>query len=196
MIQKDPAARIPCLSREERSEAAQHVIDIFSLSSNLDVDDNHVLNTFAHHPALAEPFLNYNYYLLRSSTLPARLRQIAIMRVAWLRKSRYVWSSHLRTSLRAGLEAQDFEPIKDGPHAAYWNDQEKAVLHATDELVTTSNIENDSWQALSETLDRQQLLDFLFTVGTYLQISLVTNAIRIEREDDLLQLAERFGAPE
>lgn len=196
MIQKDPAARIPCLSREERSEAAQNVIDIFSLSSNLDVDDNHVLNTFAHHPALAEPFLNYNYYLLRSSTLPARLRQIAIMRVAWLRKSRYVWSSHLRTSLRAGLEAQDFEPIKEGPDAAYWNDQEKFVLYATDELVTTSNIENHSWQALSEMLDRQQLLDFLFTVGTYLQISLVTNAIRIEREDDLLQLAERFGAPE
>lgn len=194
-MKRDPAARIPRLGRENRTKAQQKVIDVFSLPGQLDVDDNHVLNTFARHPDLAEPFLIFNRHLLKSSTMPVRLRQIAIMRVAWIRKSRYVWASHLRTSLRAGLVAEDFEPIAMGGSALHWNSEEQSVLRATDQLVETSDLDDDTWQALASFLDHQQLLDFLFTVGNYLQLSLVCNAIRIEREKELQDLADRLGSP-
>jgi 4-carboxymuconolactone decarboxylase len=194
-MNKEPTPRIPRLGKENRTAAQQKVIDVFSLPGQLNVDDNHVLNTLARHPDLAHPFLTFNRHLLKSSTLPVRLRQIAIMRVAWIRKSRYVWASHLRTSLRAGLLEGDFEPIAIGETAMHWNSEEKSVLRATDQLVECSDLDDESWQALSRFLDTQQLLDFLFTVGNYIQLSLVCNAIRIEREEELQQLADRLGSP-
>ena len=39
------------------------------------------------------------------------------------------------------------------------------------------------------------LMDFLFTVGAYALLGMVCNALRIEREDALLELAEKYGAP-
>ena len=195
MTENDPPQRIPRISAEERTEPVWELIEMFSGPGRLNVDENHVLNTFGQHPALARPFLTFNRYLLMSSTLPVRLRQIAILRVGWIRKARYMWSSHLRTSLRNGLSGEDFEPVKAGPDSPYWNEQERAVLTATDQLVEVGDIDDDSWDALSAFLDRHQLMDLLFTVGTYVQVGMVLNAIRVEREPELLRLAEQYGAP-
>jgi len=195
MKEGDPSPRIPRITGDERTEAVWELIDMFSGPGRLNVDENHVLNTLGQHPELAKPFLTFNRYLLVSSTLPVRLRQIAILRVSWIRKARYMWSSHLRTSLRNGLHAEDFEPVKDGPDSLYWNEQERAVLAATDQLVATSDLDDDNWKRLSAFLDRRQIMDFLFTVGTYVELAMVLNAIRIDREPELLRLAEQYGAP-
>lgn len=170
-------------------------MDALSFPGQLNIDNNPVLNTFARHPQLTQPFLVFNRHLLTSSTLPVRLRQIAILRIAWLKQGRYVWSSHLRTSLRAGLSSEDFEPVKIGESSQHWNDQEKIVLRATNQLAENADIDDVTWQALSAFFSEQQLMDFLFTVGTYLQLAMICNAMRIEREDELLQLAEQYGAP-
>jgi len=195
MKEGDPPPRIPRITGDERTEAVWELIEMFSGPDRLNVDENHVLNTLGQHPELAKPFLTFNRYLLMSSTLPVRLRQIAILRVSWIRKARYMWSSHLRTSLRNGLKGEDFEPVKAGPDSLYWNEQERAVLAAADQLVATSDLDDDSWNALSAFLDRRQIMDFLFTVSTYVQLAMVLNAIRVEREPELLLLAEQYGAP-
>lgn len=195
-LRKDPPARIPRIAPEQKTEQMQDIIRLFAGPGRLNVDDNHVLNTFVHHPPLAEHFLRFNRYLLMDSTLPVRLRQIAIMRVAWLRRARYVWSSHLRTSLRNGLAGEDFEPVKVGSGSDYWTAEERIVLEATEQLTEAGTLDDAHWQALSQILDRQQIMDFLFTVGTYVLLGQVVNAIGIEREDALLELAQEYGCPE
>lgn len=195
MIERDPPARVPRIAPDERTEAVWELIRMFSGPGRLNVDENHGLNTLGQHPDLAQAFLTFNRHLLMSSTLPVRLRQIAILRVAWTRKGRYVWSSHLRTSLRNGFSGDEFEPVKLGAAAPYWNDEERAVLAATDELLASSDLGEESWNSLCAFLDRRQVMDFLFTVGAYLLLSIAFNAIRIEREVELLELAARYGVP-
>jgi len=171
------------------------IIALFAGPGRINVDENHVLNTLVHNPELARHFLLFNRYLLMSSTLPVRLRQIAIMRVAWVRKARYVWSSHLRTSLRNGLSGEEFEPVKEGETSAYWNAEERIILRATDQAMENSDLDDATWHALSGFLDQQQIMDFLFTVGAYALLGMACNALRIEREEALLELAEKYGAP-
>lgn len=187
--------RIPRITNVDRTEAVRELTDMFSGPGRLNVDENHVLNTLGQHPDLAKPFLTFNRYLLMSSTLPVRLRQIAIMRVCWIRKARYMWASHLRTSLRNGLSGEEFEPVKVGQNSPYWNEQERAILQATDQLIETSDLDDITWNSLTDILDRHQIMDFLFTVGTYVQLAMVLNAIRVEREPELIELAERYGNP-
>jgi 4-carboxymuconolactone decarboxylase len=187
--------RIPRITPEEWTDGVKAMFDVLTGPNFAKNDDNHVLNTFAHYPELTQPFLIFNRHILSTTSLPVRLRQIAILRVAWLRKSRYMWSSHLRTSLRRGFVGEDFEPIKVGADSPYWNEEESLVLRCTDELVTTSDLCDDSWNDLSEYFNRKQMLDFLFTVGCYMLMAIVLNATRIDREQDLKDLADVYGAP-
>lgn len=188
--------RVPRLSPEEWTDGVKAMFEVLTGPSFAKNDDNHVLNTFAQYPELTRPFLLFNRHLLADSTLPVRLRQIAILRVGWLRKSRYMWSSHLRTSLRRGFSGEEFEPVKRGAASPYWNELERLVLLATDQLVASSDLDDELWSALSEHFDRKQLLDFLFTVGCYMLMAIVLNATRIDREEELLALAAKYGAPD
>lgn len=196
MANKDPAARIPPVSSDERTEAVWELIELFSGPGRLNVDENPVLNTLGQHPDLAKTFLTFNRYLLLSSTLPVRLRQIAILRVCWVKKARYMWSSHLRTSLRNGFDGEEFEPVKVGQGSPYWNKQERIVISVADKLMANADLDDDSWESLADFLDRRQIMDLLFTIGTYVQLSMVLNAIRVEREQELLELAKRYGSPD
>lgn len=195
MIIKDPAARIGRVQPEQKTDEMRDIISLFAGPGRINVDENYVLNTLVHHPDLARHFLLFNRYLLMSSTLPVRLRQIAIMRVAWIKNARYVWSSHLRTSLRNGLSGEEFEPMKEGENSPYWNEQERLIVRATDQAVKNSDLDDATWRALSTFLDQRQVMDFLFTVGAYALLGMVCNSLRIEREDALLELAEKYGAP-
>jgi alkylhydroperoxidase family enzyme len=195
MIIKDPAARIGRVQPEQKTDEMRDIISLFAGPGRINVDENYVLNTLVHHPDLARHFLLFNRYLLMSSTLPVRLRQIAIMRVAWIKNARYVWSSHLRTSLRNGLSGEEFEPVKEGENSPYWNEQERLIVRATDQAVKNSDLDDATWRALSTFLDQRQVMDFLFTVGAYALLGMVCNSLRIEREDALLELAEKYGAP-
>jgi 4-carboxymuconolactone decarboxylase len=195
MTKRDQVARIPRIKAEDRTDEMREIINLFAGPGRINVDENYVLNTFAHHPELARHFLTFNRYLLMSSTLPVRLRQIAIMRVAWLKKAKYVWSSHLRTSLRNGFTGEEFEPVKIGERSQYWNDEERIILRATDQAMENSDVDDATWQALTTVLDQRQAMDFLFTVGAYALLGMVCNSLRIEREDALLELAEKYGAP-
>jgi alkylhydroperoxidase family enzyme len=195
MKKPDPEARISRIPAAQRTDEMRDIISLFAGPGRINVDNNYVLTTFVHHPDLARSYLSFNRYLLMSSTLPVRLRQIAIMRVAWLKKGRYVWASHLRTSLRNDLCGDDFPPIKEGEHSPHWTNEERYILRATDQLMENTDLDDATWSLLCEFLETKQVLDFLFTVGAYSLLSLVCNAIRIEREPELLELVEMYGEP-
>ena len=161
-----------------------------------DADNNPVLKTFAHHPKLADLFSQLNIHLLLTSTLPVRQRQIAIMRTAWITKARYMWSSHLRTSLGFGLEPELFGPLQAGADDPYFTDFERTIILATEELVNDRRIGDANWRALSAEWNEQQLLDFMFTVGAYVLTAGVMRSTGVEREPELLELAAKYGAPD
>jgi len=192
----DPAQRIPQITEAERDIEVRAMFDAMAGVGVSNIDNNHVLKTFAQYPALTQPFLEFNRHLLTASVLPVRLRQIAILRVAWTRKARYMWASHVRMSLRLDLTGEDFEAIKQGSPPTHWSEDERAIIRAADQLCERSDLDNEHWNALAACLDRRQMMDFIFTVGAYVLLALAFNAMRIQREPELVELARQFGSPE
>jgi alkylhydroperoxidase family enzyme len=195
MLPSDPPARMPPLTPQTCTAEAQEMFARWKSGSFQGSDQNPVLWTFAHHPRLADLFSALNIHLLTTTTLPLRERQIAIMRTAWLCEARYMWSSHLRTSLRRGLEPELFKPLQVGASDPYFTDFERTVIHATEDLVRDRLISAANWQALAVQWDNKQLLDFMFTVGTYVLVAGVMRSTGVQREPELLELAEKYGAP-
>ncbi|MGO9056145.1 MAG: carboxymuconolactone decarboxylase family protein [Candidatus Binataceae bacterium] len=140
--------------------------------------------TLAHHPDLAIPYLNFGMHILNRSTLSARVREIATLRTAWLYRSDYQWDKHPQGAKNIGMTAEEIEAIKAGADAPVWSKFERYVLRAADQLRNDVAIDDETWNGLAEHLDRRQLLDFLFTVGSYAMLAMVLNGIRVQLEPE------------
>jgi 4-carboxymuconolactone decarboxylase len=192
----DPPPRMAPIPPEQFSGEARVFLDRWSGGSFSGAETNPVLQTFAHHPLLADLFSQLNVHLLTTSSLPLKQRQIAIMRTAWRCKAVYMWSSHLNLSLMRGLDPAMFAPVQTGADDPWFSGFERAIVRATDELVDDRRIGDASWQVLSAEWSHQQLLDFMFTVGCYVAIAGVMRSTGVQRQPDLIALAETYGAPE
>lgn len=195
MIEPDPPARMPPVAPEDYTEETRAFFDRWTGGAFKGGDANPVLRTFAHHPQLAELFSQLNIHLLTTNTVPVKLRQIAIMRTAWITRATYMWSSHLATSRMFGLDDAMYRPLQVGAEDPDFTEFERIVIRATDELVEDRRIGDANWAALMAEWDNRQMLDFLFTVGCYVAIAGVMRSTGAERQPDLLELAARYGAP-
>lgn len=195
MVQPDPPARLPQVRDEDFTEETRAFFGQWTGGIFSNAEQNPVLRTFAHHPALANAFSPLNVHLLSANTLPVKLRQIAIMRLAWITGATYMWSSHLNTSKLCGLTDEFYGPVQRGAQDPYFTEFERVVIRATEDLVRDQKIGDANWQALRAEWDEKQILDFLFTVGCYTMVAGVMRSTGAERQEDLLELAERYGAP-
>ncbi len=142
-----------------------------------------VMELFAHHVPLSETFLAFTDMLAgEAATLAPRLRELLILRVAWRTGSGYEWNQHARMAGEAGLSEQQIDAVADGPTAAVWNAEERALLAAVDEMVDGFAVGDDTWRSLAASFDPPQLLEVLFVVGGYLALAAVLNSIGLRGE--------------
>jgi alkylhydroperoxidase family enzyme len=141
-----------------------------------------VLATLVHHPVLAAPFLAFNNVLLRTPALTARQRELMILRVAWRTRSKYEWIQHARLRHRYDITLDDVEAIARGEMLASWSALEHSLVVATDELLDDSCISDATWAALASELDEAQLVEVVFTVGTYTLLAMAFNSFGLQIE--------------
>jgi alkylhydroperoxidase family enzyme len=144
-----------------------------------------VLGTLVRHPALAGPFLTYNNVLLFTPTLPPRLRELMVLRVAWRTRSIYEWVQHVRLALSCDVTREEIDAIARGAEAETWTPIEADLLAATDQLVDGYRIDDTTWARLAGHFDERQLVELLFVVGTYTGLAMVFNSLGLELDDEL-----------
>ena len=148
--------------------------------------DGHVYNIFAtlaRHPQLLKRWLIFGGHVLGKSTLPAREREIAILRMGWLCRAEYEWGHHVAIGKQAGLTDDDIKRIAEGPEAAGLDPFEATLIRAVDELHANTFIGDSTWKELAERYNTQQLLDLLFTGGQYKLVSMVLNSVGVQLEE-------------
>ncbi|WP_118915653.1 carboxymuconolactone decarboxylase family protein [Mycobacterium shigaense] len=168
--------RLSPLPADQWDEATQQ-----ALSAMRDAATNNALSTLARHPALAKAFLRFNVHLLMSSTLPPRIRELAILRVAHRRESAYEWSHHVRMAKAEGITDEQIAALQRGEAL---DEFDRAVITAVDELDEKSQLSDQTWSALGERLSDQQRMDFVFTVGCYTTLAMAFNTFGIQLEHD------------
>ncbi|ORV53319.1 carboxymuconolactone decarboxylase [Mycobacterium europaeum] len=151
-----------------------------ALSAMRDPDTNNALSTLAHHPALAKAFLRFNVHLLTSSTLPPRIRELAILRVAHRRGCAYEWSHHVAMAKAEGVTDDEIAAVQQGRPA---DEFDRVVIAGVDELEEKSQLSDQTWAALGVRLDDRQRMDFVFTVGCYALLAMAFNTFGVQLEN-------------
>jgi 4-carboxymuconolactone decarboxylase len=178
------AMRLPPLPADQWDEAVRRSLAPM-LPAQGPQDANNALATFAHHPALAKAFLRFNVHLLYSSTLPARIRELAILRVAHRRDCEYEWTHHVELAKHEGISDDEIAAVRrfgDGA-AEGFGAFERAVLTGVDELDEKSQLSDQTWAALGVRLNDQQRMDFVFTVGCYTLLAMAFNTFGVQLEN-------------
>ncbi|WP_067693638.1 carboxymuconolactone decarboxylase family protein [Nocardia jejuensis] len=139
------------------------------------------MSVLANHPDLTEAFLGFSVYLLFQSTLPPRIRELAILRVAHRTNCAYEWKHHARFAETAGLSETDIAAVQNGTAAAEFD---RVVINAADELLEKSTLSDQTWTALSEELSDRQRMDLVFTVGGYSLLAMAFNTFGVTPENE------------
>ena len=145
--------------------------------------------TFARHPLLSRAILDFGRNVQESAEIPARLREIVIMRVVWLYRSDFLWGQHNRVMRRLGMGEEHIQAIKAGSDDPLWSADERSVLRAVEELTRTRELADGAWKALSDRFSSRQILDILTILGQYSMLGLVFNAIGLQLEPQFKEFA-------
>ena len=149
--------------------------------------DFNIFRTMIRHPAAFRAFLAWgNYILSRANALPAREREIAVLRTGWLCRAGYEWGQHVVIGKRVGLTDAEIEAIKAGASAPSWSAADAAILAACDELHADQFVSEATWARLSAHFDEKQRVDLVYTVGQYTQVSMLLNSFGVQPDDGLV----------
>lgn len=136
-----------------------------------------ILGVLVRHPRLARKFLGFNGFLLQQGELPVRLRELVILRLAYVRRSAFFWGEHHRVATRAGVPEADIARIAGG--AAEFDGTDRLVLEATDEMLADGRIGPATWQRLVGELGTHQAMEVVFVFGTYAMLATACDTWRL-----------------
>jgi alkylhydroperoxidase family enzyme len=149
-----------------------------------------VLDTVIRHPDLLRRWLPFFAHALHKSTLPARDRELLILRVGRLCGAEYEWAQHVPFAERAGLSAAEIRGIASGSTDPIWTaDSDRTLIRAADQLHGETMLDDQVWAALSQCYNTQQLMDIVFTVGQYRLVSSALNTLCIQLDAYLAPFA-------
>lgn len=170
--------RVPALSESQWSEEQRKLVAAHT-------DTRPLLNLYAtmlNHPVLYGPRLKFGSYLQRDSMLPAKTRELLIMRTALLTRAEYEWGHHVEAAQKAGFSDDEIRRIASGPDASGWSEEHAAVLRAADELRREAFVSDRTWATLARYYDTPRLFEIIYTSGGYTMTALAINSLGVQLE--------------
>lgn len=139
-----------------------------------------IARTFAKYPKLAQPRSTGSNYVNQGSKLEPRYREILILRTGWNCQSEYEWAQHVGRVGKGREMGLPIEGLALGPDAPAWNDFERTLLHAADELYQDSVISDATWNAMTRRFDDAMMMNAVITAANYRMVSMALNAFGVQ----------------
>src|ERR1700689_3554379 len=116
-----------------------------------------IFRVLMQNPKLARSWSRFAGYILGGQSLPAREREILILRIGWLNQAPYEFEQHIRIGKAAGLTDDEIDRITKGSNAG-WHKHDAALIQAADDLFENSVVSYETWKALSERYNTEQMM--------------------------------------
>lgn len=170
-------SRIPIPTASElRADAAE----LLPLIAQPGREPARTMAVLARQPDLLAPFLGWAAALALNGVLSKRQHELLALRAAWTCRSAFEWVEHVEYARAAGISHEEIaavaQPVID---ADRWLPVERGMLRAADELHGQSDITDETWSVLTESLEPPALVELLFVVGQYTMLSMVANSAGI-----------------
>ncbi len=172
--------RISPVERAQATPAQLEVLEPFGPGPVLNL-----FGTLAHHPKLLRSWLHLGGRLLYGGLLPARDRELLILRSSARCGSDYEWGQHVGIARDAGLSDDEILACAADVPGEPLDEADQALLSAADELVVDHCVSDDTWAALQARYDDAALIEITMLVGQYAMLAGLLRSIDVQTEQPL-----------
>ena len=169
-------ARLPYVESATAPEQVRELLERLPVKLN-------VFRMMAHAETDFRPLVGLGTTILGRQKLSAKLRELAILRVAALSPARYEWVQHVPIAQATGASAAQVAALERGDIAAdAFDPLEQAVLRFTTEVVRDVRASEATFAELARRLSAQEVVELIITVGYYMMIArlLETTAVDLD----------------
>lgn len=146
--------------------------------------DANIFTTFVRAEGLTRKWLPFGGKLL-SGKIPARDRELLILRTGWNCAAEYEWAQHALIGQLVGLSAEEVDRVIAGPDAEGWSEFDATLLRAADELHEDWCISDHTWSQLAQRYDVPQLIELPMLVGHYHMVAMTLNSLGVQIDEGL-----------
>lgn len=175
-------ARIPYAEPDEARSACPELVDriIAERGSML-----HLYAMLLQSPPMAEGWLALMTAIRQKGVLPGSLRELMIMRVAWLNDAPYEAEQHRPIALREGLREDQVDAIRDWQEGGPFDAAQIAALAYCDAMTRDVHVADAVFDALRPHFDAREITELTITIAGYNMVSRVLEALRIASSDGM-----------
>jgi 4-carboxymuconolactone decarboxylase len=109
------------------------------------------------------------------TSIPAKLREMAIILTARHWTSQYEWQAHRRAAAQAGLSESIIQAIAAGRRPDALDAAETVVYNFTTELLNTKQVSDSTFAAAKNLMGERGIVDVIGLMGWYQMVSMLLN---------------------
>lgn len=128
-------------------------------------------------PRLAAGWEHLFTVIRQQTSVPARLRELVILRIAVLNGADYEFQAHVPHALQAGMAQEAIDALKK--NAAVLEGVDQLVIRYTDALTRELNAPDELFDELRKHFDDKTLVELTATIAGYNMVSRFLIAMRI-----------------
>jgi 4-carboxymuconolactone decarboxylase len=172
-------ARLPLLDRDDLPEAGRAVYD--RLQASRGVPTGNIWRALANAPNLLDRILSLADELRHGVVIDRQFRELAVLMVGIVAKSRYEFDHHWNAAVKAGLAREKLESLSEFETSPLFDDAERAVLRYAREA-SLGEVSDATWTALRRYFDERQATEIVVTVAWYACVVRILVPLKIENE--------------
>jgi 4-carboxymuconolactone decarboxylase len=132
-------------------------------------------NALLRSPELCDLVQRVGAYVRFSSSIPARLNELAIIMVGRKWTAQYEFYAHRKLAIEAGLKSEICDAIAAGRRPAAMQDDETVIYYFCSELLGTGQVSDAHFKAVTDRFGERGAIDLVGAVGYYSLVSMTLN---------------------
>jgi alkylhydroperoxidase family enzyme len=170
---------------EPVTEIDGELADILAKALTLDGRPINIFGVLGQHPKLLKRFNLLGGFILNKGLIPAREREIVILRVGWNARAVYEFGQHTVIGRRVGLADAEIVALTKGPADHAWSPGDRALIALADELHADDCVTDATWAELAAVWSDAQLAELLIVAGFYRMVSGFLNSAGVQLDDGI-----------
>jgi AhpD family alkylhydroperoxidase len=158
-------ARLPYVELESAPDAVRQTLERLPVQLN-------IFRMMAHAETCFRPLVRLGTAILSEQRLDARLRELAILRIAQLSGARYEWVQHEPIARTVGVSETQIAALARGSiDDPAFADLDSVVLRFTTEVVNTVKASDATFAEMRRHFSPREIVELLLAIGFYMTIA-------------------------
>jgi alkylhydroperoxidase family enzyme len=134
-------------------------------------------------PSIATAWVDFNNAVRLGSTLDARSRELAIVRVAIVNRTEYIFRAHVPGHAKqAGITDAELDGVFEWRSYEGFSARDRAVLAYVDAMTRDIEVNDEIFDAVRRHFDEAHTVELTVLIGAYNMHSRVGRALKIDLE--------------